>query len=202
MDDQELIACHDCDLLQTLPRLAPGEKARCRRCSALLYARKKNALNRSLALACTAAVLFIIANTYPFLSVNSQGNVVDSTLLSGAYALFERGNVVLSSLVVLTTVVFPLSNLLVLLYILGTLKIQRNPWQMRALFRFFRHARSWSMLEVLLLGALVAGVKLGDFAIVIPGIALYAFSLLILILAALDSTLDPHLIWRAEERLT
>ncbi len=196
MHDQEIIACHDCDLLQKLPHLVAGESALCTRCGARLYKRKHNTLNRSLAFVLTATVLFVVANSFPFMSLNSQGNIVDSTLLSGALALFERGNVILSSLVVLTTFVFPLANLLGLLYILLLLKFRRTPWRMRSVFRFVRHAQPWGMLEVLLLGVLVASVKLADFAIVIPGLALYSFASLILILAALDSVLDPHLIWR------
>lgn len=200
MQDQELIACHDCDLLQSLPSLREGESARCTRCSATLYTRRKNTLNRSLALVLTAAVLFVSANVFPFLSLNSQGNVVDSNLLSGAVALFEEGSVVLSSLVLLTTFVFPLAHLLGLTYILLLLKFRRKPWKMRSIFRFVRHAQPWGMLEVLLLAVLVSSVKLADFAIVIPGLALYSFAGLILIIAAVDSVLDPHLVWRLTAR--
>ncbi len=196
MQNQELIACHDCDLLQKIPRLQNGQKALCTRCRASLYQPKKNTLNRSLALTLTAIVLFIIANSFPFLSLNSQGQIIDSTLISGSVALYEAGSPILSALVLLTTFIFPLINLLGLLYILLIIKLNRTHWRMRTLFRLIRNTESWGMLEVLLLGALVAGVKLGDFALVIPGIALYSFALLILIIAALDSTLDPYLIWR------
>ncbi|MCB1756656.1 MAG: paraquat-inducible protein A [Gammaproteobacteria bacterium] len=196
MHDQELVACHDCDLLQKLPRLNPGESAYCIRCKANLYKRKINPLNRSLALVLTACLLFVAANLFPLLSLNSQGHIIDSTLISGALVLFEQGDWLLSALVLLTVFVFPLINLSGLLYILLTLKLNRTPWKVRTLFRFIRHAEPWGMLEVLLLGVLVAGVKLGDLAIVIPGIALYSFALLILIMAALYSALDPHMIWR------
>ena len=196
MHYQEVIACHDCDLLQKLPRLNDGESARCTRCGACLYTRRKNTLNRSLAMVLTAFSLFVIANVFPFLSLNSQGQVVDSTLLSGSVALFEEGSVILSSVVLLTTFVFPLAHLLGLTYILLLLKFRRQPWRMRSIFRFVRHAQPWAMLEVLLLAVLVSSVKLADFAIVIPGVALYSFVGLILILAAVDSVLDPHLVWR------
>jgi paraquat-inducible protein A len=196
MHHQELIACHDCDLLQQLPVLRPGERARCLRCGCKLHFNHKDSLNRSLALTVTAAVLFLVANVFPFLSLNSQGQIVDSTLISGALGLLEAGNPWLSSLVLLTTQIFPLMNLCGLLYILLSLKYDRNPTRVRDLYRLITHAQPWAMLEVLLLAALVAGVKLGDFATVIPGLALYSFIGLILILAAVDNTLDPQIIWR------
>lgn len=199
MLEQELVACHDCDLLQRLPLLHTGEFARCTRCHATLYRRKKNPLNRSLALALTALILFIVANSFPFLSLSSQGQIIDSTLISGAIALFVGGNLFLSTLVLLTVFVFPLMNILGLLYILLRMKISPTPREIRPIYRMLRHAEPWGMLEVLLLAVLVAAVKLTDLATVIPGIAVYSFAGLIVILAALESTIDPHMIWRTKE---
>ncbi len=200
MLEQELVACHDCDLLQRLPVLKTGEIARCTRCRATLYTLKKNPLRRSIALALTALILFIVANTFPFLSLSSQGQIIDSTLISGALALFAGGNPFLSSLVLLTVFVFPLINLLGLLYILLSLKLKPSKLQIRPIYRMLRHAQPWGMLEVLLLAVLVAGVKLTDLATLIPGIAVYSFAGLIVTLAALESTIDPHMIWRIKDR--
>ena len=199
MHEQELVACHDCDLLQKLPLLSTGEVARCSRCKATLYSRKKDPLVRSLALALTALILFIVANVFPFMSLSSQGQIVDSTLISGAFALFAGGNPFLSSLVLLTIFVFPLVNLLGLSYILLSLKLAPAKVEIRPIYRVLRHAQPWGMLEVLLLAVLVAGVKLSDLATVIPGVAVYSFAGLIVILAALESTIDPHMIWRIRE---
>lgn len=199
MLEQELVACHDCDLLQRLPILHTGEIANCSRCNATLYCRKKNPLNRSLALALTALILFIAANLFPFLSLSAKGQIVDSTLISGAIALFAGGNPFLSSLVLLTVFIFPLINIVGLLYILIRMKLSPKTNEIRPIYRMLKHAQPWGMLEVLLLAVLVAGVKLTDLATVIPGIALYSFVGLTFILAALDSTIDPHMIWRIEK---
>ena len=63
-------------------------------------------------------------------------------------------------------------------------------------FRFVERFRPRSMMEVFLIGILVAGVKLADLADIVPGIALYAFGLLIPILAAASNFLDAELVWR------
>jgi paraquat-inducible protein A len=50
-------------------------------------------------------------------------------------------------------------------------------------------------MEVFLIGILVSLVKLMDMADIVPGIALWAFALLIPTLAAASSTLDPDEVW-------
>ena len=53
----QTIACHECDLLQTEPELAPGQTARCVRCGAFLARNPPDSLDRTLALTLTAAIL-------------------------------------------------------------------------------------------------------------------------------------------------
>jgi paraquat-inducible protein A len=53
----------------------------------------------------------------------------------------------------------------------------------------------WAMMEVFMVGILVSMVKLGKLAKVVPGIAIYSFAILIFVLAAAASSMDPHLIW-------
>lgn len=193
------IACHDCDLLQTLPALREGASAHCCRCDALLYKRKRDPLNRSLAFALTGLILFVIANVFPFLSLNAQGQIQDSTLISGSIALWQDDRPMLAVLVALTTIVFPFLDLAGMLYILLPLRFGWRPPKLKALFRLLQSTQPWGMLEVFMLAVLVAAVKLGDLASVIPGVAIYAFALLIFVLAALTASMDPHLIWNRLE---
>jgi paraquat-inducible protein A len=55
------------------------------------------------------------------------------------------------------------------------------------------------MMEVFMLGILVAIVKLSKMATIIPGTALYAFMILIFVLAASAASLDPHIVWNRLE---
>jgi paraquat-inducible protein A len=51
------------------------------------------------------------------------------------------------------------------------------------------------MMEVFMLGILVAMVKLAKMASIVPGVSLYAFVALIFVLAATTASLDSHLVW-------
>ena len=58
-----IIACLDCDLLQRLGDVPEGATARCRRCGYVLRKRTRNGLERTLALAFAASILFVVANS-------------------------------------------------------------------------------------------------------------------------------------------
>jgi paraquat-inducible protein A len=56
--------------------------------------------------------------------------------------------------------------------------------------------RPWAFIEVFMLGALVALVRLTAYARVVPGVALWSCGLLMLALAALTSRTTPGQFWR------
>ena len=61
----DLVACHECDLLMRKPVLALGEKAQCPRCGYELYAHRHNVVNRSLALVLPMEVVSACAVQLP-----------------------------------------------------------------------------------------------------------------------------------------
>ena len=65
------------------------------------------------------------------------------------------------------------------------------------MFRLMETVRPWAMMEVYMLGVLVALVKLADFATVIPDLALYSFAALIIVTAASSAALDPRIVWES-----
>jgi paraquat-inducible protein A len=71
----------------------------------------------------------------------------------------------------------------------------RPPWIVPA-FTWVERLRPFAMMEVYLLGVLVAYVKLQDLASIHLGFALYAFVATIIVMAAADARFDPHAIWR------
>lgn len=64
------------------------------------------------------------------------------------------------------------------------------------LFRALTWLRPWAMSEVFMLGALVAMVKLSVMATVVPGIALFSYGTLMLLLAALTAITPAEQFWQ------
>ncbi len=198
-NEKVLKICHDCDLIQEIPLLGKRKTARCIRCHSILEKHRVNSLNRSLSLAMTGVILFLLSNLFPLLSLKAGGLALDSTLFSTSVELFQIDRPFLAILVFFTTIVFPALSLMGMVYVLGSVKLGHNSHRIGPIFRFLRSTEVWGMLEVFLLAIIVAGVKLGDIAEVIPGISLYSFFMLIVILALLSATLDPDDVWRHQE---
>ncbi|MCB9537291.1 MAG: paraquat-inducible protein A [Myxococcales bacterium] len=189
------VACPDCDLLLTLPPVPAGGSARCPRCDARLSRAPHRSIERTSALALAGLLLFVVANAFPFLTLDIQGRQTEATLFEGVRTLWTQDMPFLSVLVLATIIVAPLLHLSLLLYLLLPLGWGRRPPGGPRLFALLHHIRPWSMAEVFMLGVLVSMTKLADLADIFPGIALWAFSLLILVIAATLSTLDEEVVW-------
>ena len=190
-----LIACHECDLLHRVKPLPDGGAARCVRCDAVMYYQKKDSLDRTLALTVAGLVLFIVANTFPFLAMKSGGLVRETTLITGVKGLYLQGMEALALLVLLTSILVPFVQIAGMLYVLVPLKANRVPRNMALVYRFLRSLQPWGMMEVFMLGILVSYVKLGKMAKIVPGLAIYSFVVLIFVLAGAAASLDPRIVW-------
>lgn len=199
MSDDSLVACHDCDLVHRVVVVPEGGVAKCQRCGSVLYRTKRNSLDRTLALAIAGMVLFVVANTFPFLAFQMKGNVTQTTLATGVRELWKQDYASLAALVTLTAIASPLAQLSLLLYVLVPIKLDRNPWQLARVFRWLRHVQPWSMMEVFMVGILVSLVKLADMATIVPGLALWSFAILIVVLAGATASLDPRIVWARVE---
>ena len=158
-------------------------------------------MERTLALAFASFILFVVANSFPFLSFDMKGLTTQTTLLTGVVDLWQAGKEEIAALVFLTIGLAPLGQIALLVWVIAPLRIGRTPWQLPLAFRWLRHAQTWSMLEVFMIGILVAIVKLLALASVVPGVALWSFVLLMLLLSGAVASFDAEEVWeRLEER--
>ena len=198
--DGRLRECPGCGLIQRLPPLPRGSVARCSRCSAVLRRRRVDPVGRSLALAVTGLLLFAIALSLPFIDVQVGGRVRATTLLTGPIELERQGAWELALAVVVTTLGAPLARLGALTYVLLAMRLPRPPRHLYAVFRWVEWLSPWSMVEVFLLGVLVAYTRLVAMAHVEIGGAVIALGGIMLALAAADGALDHEAVWEGLER--
>jgi paraquat-inducible protein A len=193
--DPALVACPDCDLLQRLPDLEPGASARCPRCDHELWRRREDSLDRTLALTMAAAILYVVANVVPMLGLRAVGREAATTVFGGAMVLWQDDRQLVAALVCFTVIVAPALQIGLLLNILLAARRERPPTWVGHLLRHHPTAATWSMLEVMMLGVLVALIKIADYAKVIPGLALFVLGALIFVLAAMQASFDPREVW-------
>ena len=192
----EVIACHECGTVHRLPAMPDDTIARCTACGAKIFIRFERSVERTLALYLAALVLFVVGNAFPILTMSIAGQTNASTILDGARALYDAGMWPLALAVGLAGTLLPLAKILGMLAILVPLQLGRRPPWIVAGFRWVERLQAWSMMEVYLLGVIVAYVKLQDLATVHLGVSLYAFVGTIVLMAAADARFEPHAIWR------
>jgi paraquat-inducible protein A len=194
-----VFTCFDCGQFHRLESLAPGAEARCRRCHAVLRRRKRTTLEHPLAWAVAALATFLVAAFLPFLRIDLYGRTNDIVMASGPRQLDNDGMWVVGLMVGVFTLAAPAARLLGMIYVLTGLRARRAPPALHLVLRMVEALRVWSMLEVYLLGVFVAYTKLIDLAHVEVQTAGYALGAGMLLVAAMDSSLDHEAAWQALE---
>ena len=200
-ETSRLGACHECDLLYKHQEIAPGQAAICPRCHCALYQNKVRSLSRTLAWAITGIILFIPANLFPIIKLKVLGLEQSATLFYGVQSLAKEGHLAVAMLTFLVSIAAPLLKLLLLVLTLWGVRHppEKQPPFLAKFFRFYHALDAWGMLEVYMLGLLIAFTKLGDIAEVITGIGLYSFAGLMIVSVLCSVTIDKDEIWQRME---
>jgi paraquat-inducible protein A len=191
----DITACPGCDLLQRLPPVAPGARARCPRCGEILAAPPMDPVERPLALAVAATITFAVAQATPLMSLSAVGRSAQTTIIGGALEMWTRGQPITAALVLICTTLAPAAYLTLACTLLLAARRPPAPSWTGTLLRLAAHARAWSLPEVMLLGILVALVKIAALATVDPGVGLFATGALLVLMAGLATSFDPRTIW-------
>ena len=195
---EELHACHCCGVIQRIPDLAEDEYAQCYRCNSVFQPRvdRDTTCSRTAAAALGAFVLFWPAVLLPILKVEQLGIESNSSVIGGIIDLFHHGNYFVGLVVLIFSIVFPLTKI-VLLFELSWLEMLHQRHKAFTL-RLMEQLGKWSMMDVLLLAFLVMLVKLGELVEFHFGPAIIAFVLCVTMSMIASLMFDPHVIWEAE----
>jgi len=193
-----LIVCPHCDAVYRRPVLAVGQVARCGECDAVLHRAARLDINGWAALTVAAAILFVLANTFPVISVGLQPFRNDATLWQATASLVHGACAPLALPAVAVAIVAPLAQIALLGWVLAYAWHGRRAPGFRSAMKALDWLRPWSMLDVALLGVAVAAVKLAGMAEVAIGPGLWAMAALIGV-TAVTAKGDPRWLWEATE---
>lgn len=194
-----LIACSDCDLLLRRVTLKTGYSLVCPRCGNSLAKAKENSVSKTLALSVTALFLYLPAMLLPLLNLESSGlhdsgNVIESIVVFG-----QSGYYFVGFIFAFSAMLFPLLLIGSVLLLSGALVCGWYPGWVKKVFRFYIHIEEWAMLEVYLLGIIIAVVKVKGMAHVSYEPGFFCFLLLVLMVVAMNSVIDRDLFWKLIE---
>jgi paraquat-inducible protein A len=191
----DLVACAFCGKVHRRTAIKPGSIARCLRCNSRLYGRSKYTNDHVLALSLAALFLYVPANIYPLMTINSFGRYSSNHLLSGLLGLWGEGAHAIGVLVFFCSVLAPLLLISAMLVLLLPIWFGVRPPGARWLLRSLEKINPWSMLDVYLLAVFVSFIKLADLAAVTANTGLYCLVGLMLISLYARVNIDMDELW-------
>ena len=193
------IACETCGLIQRLGKIPQGAVARCARCRSVIIRDKPNSLSRTAALSLAALILYVPANVYPVMRMEYMGASKTNTIWTGVVSLAQDGMWEIALLVFCASIMVPLLKLLGLFYLVLTARSGSRRRDRTIVYKIIESIGRWSMLDVFLLSILVALVKLGSLATVLPGPGIIAFAAVVVLTILASQSFDPRVIWDSPE---
>lgn len=193
-----IVVCTRCDAVYRYPSLAHGQVARCRLCDAIVWRSARPSIDGWLALTLATAILFVLANTFPVISIGVQNFQSDVTLWTATTSLAQGLWIPLALPATLVAIVVPFLQIALLGWILVFAWHGKRAPGFRPLMKLLLMVRPWSMAEVAFVGVVIACIKLSSIAQVSLGAGSWAM-LGAVCLAALATKRDVRWLWNATE---
>jgi paraquat-inducible protein A len=195
---EEWRECPQCGLISTLPPMQVNRVAVCPRCRHALWQMRKHPFRFVIACGLSGLLFYCLALLAPFLELSAYGRFQTATIETGPAQLVQQGYQMVGLVVLAVSVLFPGIKLgLLLTTLIGVETKWVSSRTLKTFFRWYGPITPWAMVDVYLLGFLVAYTRLIAIASVHLDTALYALIGLMLSMAAADAAMDPEAVWRA-----
>lgn len=200
MSPPAIAVCEHCDAVHRRVPLDARCTAHCLRCGSVLYRARSVRLDGWLALSLTAVIVYAIANLNPIVALQLGGERTQATLFDALIVSWNAGVAPVALLAAICALVAPLLRIGLEVYVLMFLHVGMRPPGLEPAMHAMRLLQPWSMIEVFMLGIVVAVVKASADMTVIPGAGLAGFAALT-VLAPLTGTFDTDALWDRAEKL-
>ncbi len=188
--------CTVCGLFQYVPALKPGHVLCCSRCGENMARRRRTSEIAAPLTFCVASLaLYLVLLVSPLMTLNVYGRENTVSLFSGPLELVAQGFGEIGMLVGLTTVIMPGVVLVLMALVLYGGSRNELPRWVRPILAWYERLRPWSMIEVYVIGVLVAYTKLVDLALLTLRPGIFLLGALMVLMAAMDSAFDADMIW-------
>jgi paraquat-inducible protein A len=178
-----------------LPDVQENQSLLCPGCGAKQFTKYKHPLDYGISFGLSALILLIMANSFPFLSFEAQGNVRTITLLQSSNDLFTEGFVFLAVLVYAFVMLLPMLYLLLLLALIIPLKLGLKPLFAVHIGRLLGLFLPWIMVEVFIVGVLVALIKVIELADIVMGFSFWAYLGFAVLFTLTANIANRHQLW-------
>jgi paraquat-inducible protein A len=193
------LVCEECDAVFPGRSVAADGVLRCRRCGATLARGHGLPLDGQLALTFAALVVFAIASVSPIVTLDLKGIRSVATLAQATLLTWDSGGHLVALLAAATAFAFPLAVIVLRLWVLVPLVLGRPVPALAPVMRALRWVLRWSMVEVFMLGVLIAVVRSAGATNVVLGPGIFAYTALTVLLTAIHAA-GLQGLWRQASR--
>jgi paraquat-inducible protein A len=194
--ERHIVECRNCGLMQIQPPVAKRDIVSCSRCKTQLEHSAGKSLDATLACSMAIMLLLIPAWTAPFLTASTLGATRTSFLPMSVSVVWRDGSPLLALAVCLFVLAFPLIRFGAMTAVLMALRLGRRPTWLTPAFRICNILQVWAMLDVFLLGLMVAYFRLRSSLVVSLAPGAICFILAGLLSLVARATLDKAQVWR------
>ena len=193
----DLAGCHTCGKVSLVTL------GNCPRCGTTLHLRNPNSIQRTIALMVAAAALYIPANLLPIMTVVELGDVTENTILSGMATFWRQRSYPIAIVIFTASILIPLLKIIALtwLCLAATGKLRHSPGMLGKIYWFTELLGRWSMVDIFVVGILVALVQLGNYMTITPGPGAVAFAGVVILTMFAAMSFEPRLLWDQLEQL-
>ncbi|REG84280.1 paraquat-inducible protein A [Marinomonas pollencensis] len=187
--------CDECDLVNIIPPMAQSEKFTCSRCHHLLISLPTHRIEKILAYGGSGLLMLVLSLSFPFLSFSSSGIGRTVTFWQSMSVLLTQHFTFLGALLIFVLLVLPICYLLSVVALAWLIKKRKNRTVQRLLLRTITVIQPWLMVDVFLVGVLVALVKMQSMADISFGLSFWSFCGYVLCLLKSVSLVDRRWFW-------
>lgn len=188
---QGLALCHMCG------RLEKAERHHCTRCGQSLHLRHPDSVQRTLALLVTAMILYIPANVLPIMNTVQLGRGEPTTIIGGVLLLIQLNSWPVAAVIFVASVMVPIAKIMALFYLAWSAMRRTPPSAMQCtrIYRLTELVGKWSMVDVFVVGILVALIQLTGLLVILPGPAALAFAGVVVSTILAAHAFDTRVLW-------
>ena len=192
-----LAGCHTCG------KVSPVSLGRCPRCGSRLHLRKPDSVRRTMAFMLAATALYIPANFLPMMTMVELGVVTSNTIVGGIIYFWKGGAYPIALVILTASILIPLLKIIAIswLCLAASGKLHPSPAMLGKMYWFTELMGRWSMVDIFVVGILVALVQLGNYMTVTPGPGALAFGGVVVLTMFAAMSFDPRLLWDRLEML-
>ncbi len=194
---QGLAGCHTCG------KVSPVTLGHCPRCGSHLHLRKPDSIQRSVAFMGAAAALYIPANILPVMTVSELGIVTENTIVGGMITFWQSGAYPIAIVIFTASILIPLLKIISLtwLCLAATGKVHPSAAMLGKIYWFTELLGRWSMIDIFVVGILIALCQLGNYMTITVGPGALAFAGVVVLTMFSAMSFEPRLLWDRLDRL-